>query len=660
MSTLKASWRRYVKNKSLAYAWVSLVSTLLFYASLLTLYPLLPPVDMEDPSWHGTSLPADTSASGTIRRLWVFLPLLGLKYARRRGLHSDQQHHGFLNTVEKERVTVQGWGLVADAIRSFAFGGISAPFADIQIIGLVGNPLDCDPWLNTHASRCYKCLALPPQCLSRDFDEVPTVECIFETILHYIALHHSDNDVIIYSNGDIVFPALKLLAVLSFVYCHPDTSSKKDAILVGQRRDTPLMDDDGTDESKLLEGGLLTADNFQHFFHQALTTGVLHADFGVDYFVLPASVLSSLISTKGFPPFLVGRYRWDNALLAFFILDEIAASPNKMGSSVGIRTIDITSVLPVVHLGQHSASPDYFQARLGAKYNNRVAHEHFGDSYMLGRIHNTDWILTEGFPVIHAPDIPDPVLKIISRANKVDADLLRAFGRAYYHRPSLEKGHSPLKGIKSRERDREGSFSNEPSYPILLLVTVLPRDVPYAKLWMQHVYSHKTSPIPDDTEMREHFLFVTIDQDSYNELEAAFPGFVILEKAFAWPLSTVSWHSFTRLLRNHVTVGIMSARNAAAMSNSDLFPLLWQQTLSVECDAVIYHHPNAKSDREKWDIFSIRPSSAGMLFWDGYQKIGQGSDIEKTSLRPIFASTQAKSDDYENVCIVDLGDMHHG
>lgn len=132
--------------------------------------------------------------------------------------------------------------------------------------------------------------------------------------------------------------------------------------------------------------------SFQQFFHQALTASALHADFGIDYFILPVRVLSSFISTKGFPPFLIGRYRWDNVLLALFILDEIDASAKYSNSTVGIRTIDITLILPVVHLGQHSASPDYSQAQLGAEYNNCVVHEHFGDSYMLGRIHNTDWI----------------------------------------------------------------------------------------------------------------------------------------------------------------------------------------------------------------------------------------------------------------------------
>jgi hypothetical protein len=405
---------------------------LLIYAGLLILHFCLLSMNTENSSWHGTSLHTDSPVSNATRTLWVFLPLLGLKYARRHGRHSDQQQRGFLNNVQKERVTVQSWGLVADAIWSFASSGASAPLADVRVIGLVGNPLNCDPWLNTHVSRCYECLALPPQCLSPEFDEIPTVDCIFETILHHVPSRHNENDVIIYTNGDLVFPASKLLAVLSFVYCHPTTSKEKDAILVGQRRDTPLMD--GKDHDKLLDGSPLTAETLEYFFFQALATSVLHADFGVDYFVLSARVLSYMTSTKGFPPFLVGRFRWDNALLASFILDEIAPfASEKWDRRVGIRTIDITSVLPVVHLGQHSASPDYFQAQLGAEYNNRVAHEHFEDSYMLGRIHNTDWILTEASPVNHAQDVPSPVYEIVKRPNKADADLLQAFDRAYYH-----------------------------------------------------------------------------------------------------------------------------------------------------------------------------------------------------------------------------------
>jgi len=482
------------------------------------------------------------------------------------------------------------------------------------------------------------------------------------TILHHIALRHNNNDVIMYTNGDLVFPSSKLVTVLSFVYCQPDNDKEKGAILVGQRRDTPMMDDEDheRDGNKLLESGFLTTDNFQHFFSHGLSTSILHADFGVDYFVFPAPVLSSLISTRDFPPFLVGRYRWDNALLASFILDEIAAPFNKRDSSGGIRTIDITSVLPVVHLGQHSASPDYFQAQLGADYNDRVAHEHFGDLYMVGRIHNTEWILSEAFPAIHAQgDTRRAIYEIVNRANKVDADLLQAFDRAYFHhhRPSLAEGDVSLYDVKSRERDFDCGPISGLCYPTLLLITVLPRDVPYAMLWMQYRHSHNTSSIAAGIETRDHFLFVTVDQDSYNELDTAFPGTVILEKAFGWPSSAVKWRSFSRLLRHRLTVGIMSVQDVVGL------PSLWQQTLSGKCEVVLIHRPIQKSedepDRGEWDVFSIRPSAAGMFFWEEYQKGGQGNGEERTGLQSLFAPTRPKKADYENVCVVALHAMRH-
>jgi len=159
---------RYIKNNSLTCAWASLGCTLLFYANLLILYSLAPSVNT---SWPGTLLDTDSPPSGVTKTLWVFLPLLGLKYARRRGMHSNRHRHDFLDTVQKERVSVPSWGLVADAISSFASGENFAPFADVRIIGLVENPLDCDPWLETHTSASCECLALPQQCLSREFDE---------------------------------------------------------------------------------------------------------------------------------------------------------------------------------------------------------------------------------------------------------------------------------------------------------------------------------------------------------------------------------------------------------------------------------------------------------------------------------------------------------
>ena len=106
---------------------------------------------------------------------------------------------------------------------------------------------------------------------------------------------------------------------------------------------------------------------------------------------------------------------------------------------------------------------------------------------------------------------------------------------------------------------------------------------------------------------------------------------------------------------------IMSARDVAAMTTSNLLPLLWQQTLSGECDAVLYqrqHNKNEdKEDRNEWDVFSVRPSSAGMLFWDEYQKHGQGDSgqgniVKQTGLRLLSAPRHQKTTDDDMVCFL--------
>ena len=655
-------WRRHVYTiNSLGYVRASLGGTLIFYSGLLAASILLPfpSIDLEHlHMWphHGDLMDVDIPVPAKAT-LWVFLPLLGLKQVRRPrpGIQGGQWQRDSFNTVQKERVAVQSWGLVADAIHdSFASTASASVYAvDVRIVGLVGNVVDCDPWLMTHALGYYVCRALPPECLNHDYDGIPSVDCIFETILQQVTTtRHDGDDVIVFANGDLVFSPSKLLAILSFMYFHPSNDDNKDAVLVGQRRDTPLMDTDDNEQDDKVVQGLLTVANFERLFSQALASSVLHADFGLDYFVLPARCFSSVVSRKGFPPFLIGRYRWDNALLASFILDELVPSSNhrKSRGIDAVRTIDVTAVLPVVHLGQHSTSSEYFQSQLGAQYNDRVAQEHFGDSYMLGRIHNTAWILSEASRSTDAHELRPPVFEMVKRTTKANADLLQAFARAYHDAEPLVQDRVPRQ--VSTEDPGSGTSQSGYLYPTLLLVTVLPRDVPYAKSWMQQ---HVRSPCKN-TDPRDHFLFLTLDQDSYSELEAAFPGMVILEKAFGWPSSAVRWDSFHRLLQNRLATGIMSARDAVRLDRSNLLQKLWQTSMSVECDAVFYqHHPNTEHERErsknKWDLFGIRPTPTGMKVLKEYLAHDNG---EQDSLQSSHSHAAATG----KVCLVKVNALH--
>jgi hypothetical protein len=77
--------------------------------------------------------------------------------------------------------------------------------------------------------------------------------------------------------------------------------------------------------------------------------------------------------------------------------------------------------------------------------------------------------------------------------------------------------------------------------------------------------------------------------------------------------------------------------------------------LSGECDAVLYRHPftngESKTDRKEWDIFSIRPSSAGIMFWDEYQKDGQGSGEQKTAHQSLVTPGHRKMAEDKKVCL---------
>jgi hypothetical protein len=103
----------------------------------------------------------------------------------------------------------------------------------------------------------------------------------------------------------------------------------------------------------------------------------------------------------------------------------------------------------------------------------------------------------------------------------------------------------------------------------------------------------------------------------------------------------------------------MSARDVAAMATSNLSPLLWQQTLSGECDAVLYRHlfsnGESNTDKKEWDIFSIRPSSAGIMFWDEYQKHGEGTGEHTTAPQSLLIAPRHRNMAEDNkVCFCGL------
>jgi hypothetical protein len=87
-----------------------------------------------------------------------------------------------------------------------------------------------------------------------------------------------------------------------------------------------------------------------------------------------------------FPPFLFGRFRWDNVLAL-----ELLSS--------GLPVIDASDSVACIHPGytKNASNPNHI-LRLGATINTALAKAHSGDAHLLGRIDNAPWRLAGACP----------------------------------------------------------------------------------------------------------------------------------------------------------------------------------------------------------------------------------------------------------------------
>ena len=137
-------------------------------------------------------------------------------------------------------------------------------------------------------------------------------------------------------------------------------------VLVGRRFDAPV--------TEMIADGLPPERMVRDALEILRTHGEKHSVFGFDYFVFPATAFP-----PAFPPFLVGRYRWDNVLAL-----ELLAS--------GLPFVDATESVVCIHQGYvvNASRPNHI-GRFGAATNAKLARAHSGDAHLLGRMDNADW-----------------------------------------------------------------------------------------------------------------------------------------------------------------------------------------------------------------------------------------------------------------------------
>ena len=104
---------------------------------------------------------------------------------------------------------------------------------------------------------------------------------------------------------------------------------------------------------------------------EAKKKGIKHGKYGLDYFLFSSRALNTI--SKDFAPFVVGVYRWDNALLAKLLLC------NEIG------VYDASDAVLILHQGTsiHAHLSDR-----ASKYNQQVAIDFIGHAYMHGNTNN--------------------------------------------------------------------------------------------------------------------------------------------------------------------------------------------------------------------------------------------------------------------------------
>jgi hypothetical protein len=523
-----------------------------------------PTLESQNVTYFGATTGERVRRARSVQRIGIFLPLLGLKPSTDTSKIEQQ--------VQIESLVIQSWRLMAELLDSEAS---LPPFIAIHTYGMVEEAAHCNPaWDRQMAGRHFTCMVLPLRCLHPGYANTPTIDCILQTMATTSSKQHYDYAVL--ANGDLLFPAKPFVASMRSVVAWHENK----IVLVGQRTDTTWDQFwSGGNFSRLDDARPLHLDEYERLHENAREPShgaVHHPDFGVDYFVMSASLLPT-----DFPPFLVGRFRWDNVLLARFLVD---------GGGNGVAVVDATAALPVLHLGgMYSSDPKYHYNRVGARYNDALTREYTSEFYKLGRIRNAAWRLEE----TRVPDTPR-----------------RQTAYEFQPRPSYDRpNHVPLLAI--------ARASGGP----LLLLTVLPRELMYALEWLD-----QTQRVQNTAWFFAHYLFVALDQETYDVLEATAPGYVILEDMTDWPRppTALSWKSFGRLLKQgQMPVAILSATALRGIDHHLNGRLVAYADKAATCGAVMM--------RENNELLSVQPQSpAGMTFWRQYRAQG-GAQFKKDS-----------------------------
>lgn len=492
----------------------------------------------------------------------VFFPIQGLDDSRRQN-----------EKMDIERYVIEAWNWIADVENRVK----SARPTSLRIVAFAESAEQCYPdFQGQRLSASFTCLPLPAECIHPDF-HIPTMNCIFSTAQDLA----TPSELLFYANSDIIFHPDTISAISSIL---EEFDEEERVAIVGQRTEIDY-------EALSFP---FSSPGLQEVFAHAECDGVLYSPYGLDYFIMTPGTFP-----HDYPPYLLGRWRWDSALLADLVVtndvatgEEIISTRRLLGrgplnhaftpflGSYIIHTVDATQTILAIHVGiTTDFTPEHYSNRVGSTYNDEMVNQKLGEGYFLGRTDNTHFVQVLDDALLYR------VLPRITPANMTEVIPLRRGIRVPAH--ALHKERS-----------------------LVQLVLVYPGEASEAlKLACIAVANNNGDGLPP------HITFLAFDEKSYQDLEARYPNAVIYEPMDSVNLvenerldsQRMARKAVRRLVKDKATVVLVEASNPHWSMGRVEEPSRMGKVIDGfvrTCDITLFDT----------DLFSVRPTSGGLRY----------------------------------------------
>jgi len=177
----------------------------------------------------------------------------------------------------------------------------------VRVIALAEDENQCHPAWSSDLLNSIDCLPMAAECRHPHY-HIPTMGCIFRAI----RVHVPQKALVMYVNGDLLFGPDLLEALSSLARGSTSEAGMQDFIVIGRRHEIEVPG------LEWYVSGTLAA-QIEGLHCRAMQRGIVFSKYGMDYFVFSSS---DLLPTD-FPEFVLGRWRWDNALMAHYLLNDV-------------------------------------------------------------------------------------------------------------------------------------------------------------------------------------------------------------------------------------------------------------------------------------------------------------------------------------------------